>query len=448
MGHTFSFASGQTVANLWEAIKRSPPNLVLLDIMLPAERPGFELIADIRTRIPDAVIVMHSCFSDAAMITRCLDYGADDFLAKGCPKEEIGLRLIHTWLRRKTSSPTIQCPYAVGKTMRLATDQLSRLLNSAVSAVHVQGESGTGKEVISQIIQWAIKPRPMIKINCGSVAPSLIASELFGHRKGAFTGADHDREGYIAQADGGWLFLDEVSCLNTDMQATLLRFLENREIVRVGDSIPRKVDVNILSASNVPIHELVAKGLFRLDLWQRLQEMEITLPPLRARPKEIPELVHYFLRSMKGGPYRVSAEALTVLTQCTWENGNVRELRNCLRAMSMHHINGLLTPSSIPQRIWQQNLVSQAGEHGDPDVKLKNISFPQGKSCVSWEKMSHLLLLACVKKNFHQHGTTSVRNFAHTFGLSSSTASRRLRQLVDKRLVTAHQLSSWVSITN
>lgn len=442
MGYHFHINSGDDTDWLQHSLRTAAPDLILLDIV-DAKLPTQQLL-NIKRDYEQVVLIVRSSHVDPQLITSCLRSGADDFLSHSCADEEIGARLVHVWLSRRSATGR-SFSHAVGATMQAVAAQLIKVLNSAVASVHVWGESGTGKEVVANIVRDIIAPRPLVTINCGGVCPALIGSELFGHRKGAFTGAMQDHRGYVEQANGGWLFLDEVASLDLNTQSALLRVLENHEVVRVGETKPRQVDVGILSASNVPIDNLVNEGKFRLDLWQRLCEMEIKLPPLRARSGEIPQLVDHFLNTMHGSPWRIAPEALQVLVACAWSEGNVRQLRNCLRSMTAYHQDGMLTPASIPHRIWEQQ---QAADAVIPDqelaIELRNAF--RGRFNVTYEMLNHMLLLECVKENFHHRGRCGVREFASNFNIPPSTASRRLRLLVEQHLISDAELAKLIAI--
>ena len=442
-GYSFRVHHGTDASWLQHALRTTATDLVLLDIDACAS--ASELVVQIKRSYKQIMVIVLSSCDTPHLITSFLSYGADDFLSHCGATAEVGSRLVHAWLCRH-APVTTPFPHAVGATMQTVAAKLARVLNSAITAVHVCGESGTGKEVVADIVRRIIAPQPLVTINCGGICPTLISSELFGHRKGAFTGAAHDRRGYVEQADGGWLFLDEVASLDSSTQSALLRALENHEVVRVGETKPRRVDVGILSASNVPIDNLVREGKFRLDLWQRLQEMEIRLPPLRERREEIPLLITHFLRTMRGGPWRIAPEAQRVLSACNWREGNARQLRNCLRTMSAHHHDGLLTPSAIPPRIWQQHHSVAHVENDDPRLSIKLRNTFRGRVNVTYEVLNNMLLLECVRENFRHRGRCGLREFATTFNIPPSTASRRLRALVDQCLIANDELATLIAV--
>jgi DNA-binding NtrC family response regulator len=320
-------------------------------------------------------------------------------------------------------------PRPVGATMERIARRIPLILDSAISAIFIGGESGTGKEVVADLIGSALPPEtPFIKVNCGAIAPTLLESELFGHVKGAFTGASADKRGLLEAASGGWIFLDEVATLSPSAQVALLRVLENHTMLRVGSTKPVHLDLRVLSATNEPLETLVAEGKFRADLWQRLRETEINLPPLRQRPDEIPALVERFCNKMNGGPYTVSGPAMAVLTSASWRAGNIRELRNCLRAMTEMHVNKLLTPLSIPERLWEdigEKPETQTQDQAEPKPQVLLDDSEDNGIVIPWtyddkqtyDHLTDLLLLTLTRKVASRNGRLSLRSLAQTIGM-------------------------------
>ena len=340
-------------------------DVALLDAHSPLdshELAGAHIAVLVREMFPESLIIMRSGDDASQTITSCLKAGADDFLSKKLSPSELVWRidqslrlhgLRHGQTRHLTNPEKLSSSINfVGSTLKNIEIRLQRIIDSAVSTVFVTGESGTGKEAVVDILESLIgKQTPLVRVNCGAINPSLLESELFGHARGAFTGAFADRQGLIETADGGWLFLDEIATLTPSAQIALLRAIENQEIRRVGASKSRKIQVRFISATNEDMDELVKLGRFRNDLWQRLCDLRIQLPPLRERIEEIPSMIEHFCAVMPGGPYQVTQAAMSVLSSSSWAQGNIRQLRNTLRAMTELHINKLLTPISIPKEI-------------------------------------------------------------------------------------------------
>jgi DNA-binding NtrC family response regulator len=340
-------------------------------------------------------------------------------------------------------------PLFVGATLERFRKRVPLLLNSAISSIYVEGESGTGKEMIADLIEACLpKSTPFVRINCGAITPSLMESELFGHKHGAFTGANEDKIGLFENANGGWLFLDEVSALTVPAQAALLRAIENKEIRRVGDSKVHKIQLRFLFASNDPLRELVVRSKFRKDLWQRIAEVEIRLTPLRERREEIPELIRHFCNVMPGGPYKLSAPAYEMLTRYSWSEGNVRELRNCLKAMTEFQMNQILTPLSVPERIWQHLEQQHPGKFGSDTPEEKQylkIPWTEGQN-QTFDSLCDHLFLELVRNIGRKRGPVSLKTLTLELEISRNTISSRLRGLLSKKLVSQKELNQWVKL--
>jgi len=472
---SFVVESIESVEKYRARIAKSPaPDIVILDIHIDASlRGGVSLVEETRELHPDVVILMCSAMDDVATIAECLSLGADDFLSKRSDRRELSLRVHNSYKLSKlkrgigparsdnTAAGRVK-PQYVGITLEKIARRVPNVIGSAISAVHVQGESGTGKEMVADLFASHLgESVPFVKVNCGAITPTLLESELFGHVKGAFTGALSDKKGLIETASGGWIFLDEVASLSPSAQVALLRVLENQELLRVGSTTPKPIQVRILSATNEPLPLLVKHGKFRKDLWQRLCETEIDLPPLRERQDEIEPLVKHFCAVMPGGPYQISEPAFEVLSNLTWRSGNIRELRNCLRAMTELHVNKLLTPLAIPERVWKQIDDSSDGEEAGEQESAKEAKKPlaatrasdeillriDGTQPLSYDLLSDMLLLELTRKLTEKKGKLSLRQLAKSIGISRSTLSGRLKGLVHKNLIELGDLVNLVGLS-
>lgn len=473
--HPFQVQSVETAEEFLTAVKQSPkPAIILLDIHIDeTANGGIQLARQARKLCPDAAILMCSNADDGRTITKCLAAGADDFISKESDRGELNLRVWHSYQlacakRGVSLSPSVASsssdlakaqdspPAYAGKTLTGIIRRIPGILASAVSSIHVKGESGVGKELVAEMLAAKL-PRgtPFIKVNCGAIAPTLLESELFGHVKGAFTGAARDRRGHLEQASGGWIFLDEVTTLSLPAQAAMLRAIENQEITPLGSSRPVKIKVRFISASNEPVEELVAQSRFRQDLWQRLCEAEIEIPPLRERQDEIPDLIDHFLKTMVGGPYSITKTALDILVNVPWSNGNVRELRNCLRAMTEFQIDRLLTPLGIPDRILRNDSDREARDVYSRDVHLLTpdhpshtvkISFP-AETPVRFDDLEDRLFAEVLAQIAKADGKQSLRAISRLIGMARSTISERARRLITKGILTADELAKMINVT-
>jgi DNA-binding NtrC family response regulator len=255
--------------------------------------------------------------------------------------------------------------------MRDIQQRLARVLNSSVRALLVSGESGSGKEMVADTLRSLLPlGSPFISINCAALATNLIEGEIFGHEKGAFTGATQSKIGLYEAADGGWFFLDEVARLSLPAQASLLRALENGEVRPVGGTRSKKVNVKVIAATNESLDKMVELGEFRADLLSRLRGYEIGLPPLRARSHlERQEIVEALLDRLnatvhvEGKEYRITNSCMAVLCDLPWDQGNIRELWQTILAMSVDASDGVLSLESLPPRLLRRKKEeSQSGQ--------------------------------------------------------------------------------------
>ncbi len=439
------------------------PDIVLLDIHVGDDQPtGIELAVKTREISRNTVILICSTADDVRTIAGCLGHGVDDFISKNSDKGELSLRVYNGYRLAKLKqglypeAATRSKTMPVGSTMSRIAQRIPLIAQSAISAVCIRGESGTGKEVVADLFGSSLPPgTPFVKVNCGAIAPSLLESELFGYVKGAFTGALTDKKGLLESATGGWIFLDEVATLTPSAQVALLRVLESQEITRVGATKPTAIKIRVISATNEPMESLIKKKKFRGDLWQRLIETEIELPPLRQRPEEIPRLIEHFCRKMPGGPYVASGPVIEVLSSCPWKQGNIRELRNCLRAMTEMHINKLLTPLAIPERIWTEigktmprHEVLVAGQHQGRPVVLPTSPLTL---TIDWhpgtQTLDYLTLKVMAEAigGLHQKNPDlSLTELTHFFGLTHTELSKKIKSIVQSGIASRADIGAMI----
>lgn len=326
------------------AIRRLRPGFVLLDLILPGGN-GIELLAKIREYDPETkVLIMTGQYSTESAV-KAIQAGADDYLNK--PVSVPTLRgCVDRWLEEKAQqkraaqlelellgSSTIEG--IVGRAIPIL-ELLTKVRRIAphFSTALVTGETGTGKELVSRALHaWSGRRGQFVVCNCASVVGTLFESELFGHKKGAFTGAVSDKEGLVDAAEGGTLFLDELGEVPLDVQAKLLRLLQNRETRRVGEAKSRQVDVRVVAATNRDLRRMVSEGTFREDLYYRLSMVQLQVPNLRDRREDLPLLIRHFLEDFSARYNRpkllITKRAEAVLCRHSWP-GNIRELENAL----------------------------------------------------------------------------------------------------------------------
>jgi two-component system nitrogen regulation response regulator NtrX len=340
--------------------KEAEPDVLLLDLMMPGELDGLATLARIREACPDVPVVMMSGragLSDAVQATKL---GAFNFLEKPLSPESVLLALASALELRQARREARVLRADLGLSGEMigespAMQQVRALIARVAPSdarVVITGESGTGKELVAAAIHAgsARRDRPFVRVNCAAIPRDLVESEMFGHERGAFTGATDRRIGRFELAHRGTLFLDEVGDLGPEAQAKLLRAIEAREIERVGGGKPVPVDVRIVSATNKDLPKAVSDGAFRDDLLFRLNVIPIPLPPLRERPGDIPALVRHFsaLHRMRTGQPLPSwtDDAIAALTRYTWP-GNVRELANIVERLAILHPGRTVTATDI-----------------------------------------------------------------------------------------------------
>ncbi|MCL4810841.1 MAG: sigma-54 dependent transcriptional regulator, partial [Vicinamibacteraceae bacterium] len=345
---------------------REPLDLVLTDLRMPG-RTGLDLLEAVRQANPEIAVIVMTAFGTVATAVDAMKRGASDYLTKPIDLDELDVLVTRTLERRALESENRELRRVVESTYRLsgletANARMADAINTAArvapsrATVLIRGESGTGKELLARAIHYA-SPRsrgPFVAVNVAALPESLVEAELFGHERGAFTGADRERRGRFEMADGGTLLLDEVGDLPRSAQVKLLRVLQEHTVERLGGQRPQPVDVRVLAATNRPMEALVDSGEFREDLWYRLNVVTIELPPLRQRREDIPLLVEQFLERFadegSGGRKQISREAMDLLMRYGFP-GNVRELENLVHRAVVLGRGPLVTTRDLPMHV-------------------------------------------------------------------------------------------------
>jgi len=329
-----------------EVILRHKVDIVLSDQQMP-RMDGIELLREIKLRYPEMPFILLTAHGSVTKAVVSIKQGADDYLEKPYDPETLVATIRRSLNYRRLSEAnrklkdqlcsqhSFQNMVTRSPVMMNALRLAEKVAGAQDTTVAIYGESGTGKEVLARAIHFAgerVENR-FVAVNCAGIPPALFESELFGHVKGAFTGADRDREGKFELARGGTILLDEIGDMPMDLQAKLLRVLEERVFEKVGSNRPVRADFRLIVATNRDLAELVSRGRFRKDLYHRINTFPITLPPLRERKEDIPLLVEYFMEQFRKDLGKklpgVSQKAMDVLVGYNWP-GNIRELKNCL----------------------------------------------------------------------------------------------------------------------
>ena len=338
----------------------SEPDLVLADLMMPGEMDGMGVLAKLREAMPDLPVIMMSGRAGLSDAVRATKLGAFTFLEKPLTPEGVLLALGSALELRQArrEARALRADLGLGGELVGASPAMDRVremiarIGPTDARVLITGESGTGKELVAAAIHNGSprRDRPFVRVNCAAIPRDLVESEMFGHEKGAFTGATDRRIGRFELAHTGSLLLDEVGDLGSEAQAKLLRAIEAREIERIGGGKPIRIDVRIISATNKDLPRAVGEGRFREDLYFRLNVIPLTLPPLRERPDDIPALVRHFsalYRARSGQPAPAwSDEAIAQLVRHRWP-GNVRELANIVERLAILHAGRPVTAANV-----------------------------------------------------------------------------------------------------
>ena len=342
-----------------ESIELQMPDLVLLDVRLPGIS-GIDVLAETRRRHPALRVMLITAHADLRQAVAALKSGADDYLAKPVDLDELRSAILDAlglsdqpgaW-PASVDVPALPAGFVCkSPAMRRVVETAAVVAPSHVPVL-VSGESGAGKEMVVQLIHgWS--PRadgPLVAANCAGLPESLIESELFGHTKGAFTGAQAERRGLFRAADGGTLFLDEVGELPLALQPKLLRALESGQITPVGSEVPIPVDTRLVAATNRDLGEAVEQGAFRDDLYYRINVVELIVPPLRERRDDILPLARRFAAEFAGSPVRLSPQTAQNLLTHHWP-GNVRELRNAVQRACLLCRGDVVLPEHLPPKL-------------------------------------------------------------------------------------------------
>jgi DNA-binding NtrC family response regulator len=385
MGHEVTVCPDGAAA--LRALERGLYDAAMLDIRMPG-LSGIDVLGQIRQMSPETQVIMLTGHATVDTAVQALRLGAFDYLTKPCKWAELEMILARIVERRDLANKNVAletrlkaaegAPLMIGETPVM--QQVRRLVETIAptdATVMILGETGTGKELIARNLHDKSRraDRAFIPVNCGALPENLVESELFGHRKGAFTGADTNRKGLFEVANGGTLFLDEVGELDKSVQVKLLRFLESGEIRRVGENEPFRVDVRVLCATNRDLREMVAQEQFREDLFFRLNTFEIFLPPLRERRVDIPALARHMLAryaSRRGlTQSTITPEALEVLQNHTWP-GNIRELANMIERATILAGDGPILPEHLPTQVPVRGKTqpAAAGANGGPHFQI------------------------------------------------------------------------------
>ena len=426
---------------LLKQIESEQPDVIISDIRMPGT-DGLELLSQLNASYPDLPVIITTAHSDLDSAVASYEQGAFEYLPKPFDLDEVVAiterALAHARERRGTTPVVEELPQTeiIGEApaMQEVFRAIGRLAHSNITVL-INGESGTGKELVARALHRH-SPRssqPFIALNMAAIPKDLMESELFGHEKGAFTGANSKREGRFEQADGGTLFLDEIGDMPADTQTRLLRVLADGEFYRVGGHVPVNVDVRIIAATHQDLESLVQQGAFREDLFHRLNVIRIHIPKLAERREDIPKLMQYFLAQAAeelGGETKILLpEAEQFLTGLDWP-GNVRQLENCCRWITVMASGREVHLRDLPPELGTSIASPIALEHSDWRELLSNWAqneLLQGKQQIlqdavpAFEKVMIEIAL--------QHTQGRKRDAAELLGWGRNTLTRKMKDL-------------------
>jgi DNA-binding NtrC family response regulator len=433
LGHEVTVCPDGTAAI--RALERGSYDAAILDLRMPGIS-GVEVLGQVRQLSPDTQVIILTGHATVDTAVQALRLGAFDYLTKPCKWAELEVLLQRVAERRdlanRTTALETRLKQAEGGALLIgetpAMRQVRRLIETIAptdASVMILGETGTGKELVARSLhdQSERAHRAFIPVNCGALPENLVESELFGHRKGAFTGADTHRKGLFEVANGGTLFLDEVGELDKSVQVKLLRFLESGEIRRVGENEPFRIDVRVLCATNRDLREMVAQEHFREDLFFRLNTFEIVLPPLRDRKSDIPELTRHLIqryctrRGVSGAA--ITHEALEALMAHDWP-GNIRELANAIERALILAGEGPICPEHLPAQTPTRGRSPHAP--ACQPIGTPHFTIPEGSPTLRDVEMKYIQ--AVLEKH---HGNKPAA--ARELGISLKTLYNKINQL-------------------
>jgi DNA-binding NtrC family response regulator len=391
----YSVATTQDPESAIQRIKAENYDLVIADLMMP-QMNGLELLSRVKSVDAGVDFIVMTAFASVDSAIEALKKGAFDYITKPFKVDEIKIAVKKSLEQKSITRENIRLKQELQSEFDfnrflgnspeiIKLKETAKKIARSDSTVLIEGESGTGKELIARAIHYhsARSGKPFITINCAALPENLLESELFGHVKGSFTGAIKDKDGLIKVADGGTFFLDEVGMTSLAIQAKLLRVLEEKEVTPVGETVPLKVDVRLIAATNADLEQEVKQGNFRADLYYRLHVIPITLPPLRNRKDDIKLLSSYFVKQycqkMKMDEKTLSDEAMGVLVSYRWP-GNVRELENSIEHAVLLSRGTQITLADLPQKLREEEKIDLVSEEKTSVPSLETVE----KSYIFW----------------------------------------------------------------
>jgi DNA-binding NtrC family response regulator len=416
-----------------KCLEADSPDIILADLMMP-NMSGLEFLPRVKELLPRCEVAIMTGHASIETAVQAMRLGAYDYITKPFRPEELKLllqrmedkvRLVseNQFLRERVSAE-MDLNGIVGSSSKIQdVMRMVARLKDTRTPVLIAGESGTGKELVARAIHYrgSFAKRPFVAVDCGSLVPTLMESELFGYEKGAFTGALRSKDGLFQTAHGGTIFLDEIGELSMEMQAKLLRVLQEKEVRPVGSNQKVKVDVRVIAATNRDLESAYKEGTFRKDLYFRLNVVTLHLPPLRERRSDIPSLVHYFLDKFAPGKMiSISDSATKCMMQYSWP-GNVRELENCIERAVALGSHERIDVQDLPPALRS----TETANSGDEDSALLVTAYPSRE--VAPDTDLEALERVTIQRVFEQvNGDKTLAG--KMLGISRATLYRKLKR--------------------
>jgi two-component system response regulator HydG len=431
-GMGFVSLSAGSVPEALEIIEQQPVDMLLLDLKLPGGG-GLKLLGEVRTRFPKIAVVVMTAFATVSSAVEAMRIGAGDYLTKPFALEQLtavlgqSSRRLQFDIESRKLRERLRTKRGMGDLIGTspAMERVYRILTKVATSSHpvlILGESGTGKELVARSIHSSGRhaSRPFVTVDCGALVSTLIESELFGHVKGAFTGANRTKEGLLATAEGGTVFLDEIGELPLDLQAKLLRALQEKEVRPVGATHSVPISARVLAATNRDLTAMVAQGQFRKDLYFRLNVVNLKIPPLRDRREDIAILAEYFLERVRresGEAHSFSEDTLRLLMEYDWP-GNVRELQHAVERTCAMSSGPVLHTVDLPTQLQDFSAHQQ-----QTDRSKQNASRQGGDAVVSIADMEKQAILDTIRQ---LKGDKLMA--ARLLGIGKTTLYRKLKE--------------------
>ncbi len=391
----YDVTTSQSSHNALNILKETNYDLVIADMMMP-ELNGLELLSRVKSLDPDVNFIVMTAYASVDSAIEALKKGAYDYVTKPFKVDEIRIAIKKALEQKRIRRENVSLKKQLRREFSfdnfigtspqiLEMKKMAETVAQSDSTVLIQGESGTGKELVARAIHYCSlrSDKPFVSINCAAIPETLLETELFGHLRGAFTGAIREKEGLLKAADGGTFFLDEVAATSQAIQVKLLRVLEEKEMTPVGGTKPIEVDVKLIAATNADLEQEVKLGRFRVDLFYRLNVFPVTIPPLRERKDDIQPLVFHFIKKycerLNIPEKKISDETLKRLIRYPWP-GNVRELENTIERGVLLAKKDEMTQNELPEKIVQNEAPTLVEEPKLENPNLEEIE----KAYIYW----------------------------------------------------------------